>query len=177
MNIADDIVTEIFRQDKALSGILSKAIKQKLGMSIGEFSEKSGIPASTLYKILSGERDPNLRTFRRIVTTINEIEGVYTKDRKKKVIAVVGTRGVLDGIEKGEVQSGVENFEIKEYAITSIEEAIIRAIQAEREGVSALVCAPIVSSTVEKIVNLPVATIRPRSSIVRAIEFVAKKIS
>lgn len=175
MNAADDIVTEIFRQDKELPEVLTKVIKQKLGMSIGKFSEKSGIPASTLYKILSGERDPNLRTLRRIITTIREIERGCTKENK--FIAVIGARGVLDGIDKDEITFRKGAINIKEYAVTTIEEAIIAAIQAERDGAAALVCAPIVSPTVEKIVTIPVATIRPTSSVVRAIEVAAKKIS
>ena len=175
MTVADDIVSEIFMQDQELPGILTKVIKQRLGMSIGEFSERSGIPASTLYKILSGERDPNMRTFRRIITTIREIERGCAKE--DKFIAVIGARGVLDGIDKDEITFRKETIDIKEYAVTTIEEAIIAAIQAERDGAAALVCAPIVSPTVEKIVTIPVATIRPTSSVTRAIELAAKKIS
>ena len=175
MIVADDIVSEIFMQDQELPGILTKVIKQRLGMSIGEFSERSGIPASTLYKILSGERDPNMRTFRRIITTIREIERGCAKE--DKFIAVIGARGVLDGIDKDEITFRKETIDIKEYAVTTIEEAIIAAIQAERDGAAALVCAPIVSPTVEKIVTIPVATIRPTSSVTRAIELAAKKIS
>jgi len=173
---ADDIITELFMQDKAFPGVLSKAIKQRLGMSVGEFSERSGIPVSTLYKILSGERDPNLRTFRRILATIKEVAG-ETTNTKQRFIGVIGTRGVLDEIEQRSINAGTGIIEIKEYAATGIEDAIVRAIQAERDGASALVCAPIVSSTVEKVVTIPVTTIRPKSSITRALEFVAKKIS
>lgn len=161
-------------QDKELPNILAKAIKQKLGLSIGEFSEKSGIPASTLYKILSGERDPNMRTFRRILTTVREIE---SGSAKKKFIAMICSRGCLDVLEKTTVNTEKDTFDIKEYAVTTIEEAIIAAIQAEKDGAAALVCAPIVSPTVEKIVTIPVATIRPTSSVTRAIELAAKKIS
>jgi len=71
MGLADDLVTEIFRHNKELPAILAKTIKHKLGVSIGEFSEKAGIPVSTLYKILSDERDPNLRTLRRIINTVD----------------------------------------------------------------------------------------------------------
>jgi len=175
MGIADDVVAEIFRDDKDISVVLTGVIKQRLGISIGEFGERSGIPASTIYKILSGERDPNLRTFRKIIDTIKKIEGGY-KDKKKKIIAVVGSRGVLDWIERDTIQVGEEILQIKEYGVAGIEEAIIAAIKAERDGASALVCAPIVSSTLEKVVNIPVATIKPRSSVTRAIESVAKKI-
>jgi predicted transcriptional regulator len=176
MTIADEIVAEIFTQDKALPDVLSKAIKQKLGMSIGDFSEQSGVPASTLYKIIAGERDPNLRTFQRILTTIKEIEGAGVTE-KRKFIAIVCSRGCLDVLEKTTIDTGKGTFDIKEYAVTSIEEAIIGGIKAEKEGASALVCAPIVSSTIEKVVNIPVATIRPRSSVAKAVELMAKKIS
>ncbi len=176
MSIVDDMVTELFKHNKELHDLLSKAMKQRLGVSIGEFSEKSGIPASTLYKILSGERDPNLRTFRRIINTISEIESGYAK-KKRKFIAMICSRGCLEVLEKTTVNTGKETFDVKEYSVTSIEEAIIGAIKAEEDGASALVCAPIVSSTVEKVVNIPVVTIRPSSSVARAIELAAKKAS
>ena len=176
MNILDEIVTEIFRHDKELAPLLTSILKQKLGISISEFSEKSGIPASTLYKIISGERDPNLRTFRRILFTIKELESGHAK-KEKKFIAIVCSRGCLEVLEKTTTKVGEDIFDLKEYAVTSIEEAIIAAIKAERDGASALVCAPIVSSTVEKVVSIPVATIRPISSVARAIELVAKKVT
>ncbi len=176
MSIVDDMVAELFKHNKELHDLLSKAMKQRLGVSIGEFSEKSGIPTSTLYKILSGERDPNLRTFRRIINTISEIESGYAK-KKRKFIAMICSRGCLEVLEKTTVNTGKETFDVKEYSVTSIEEAIIGAIKAEEDGASALVCAPIVSSTVEKVVNIPVVTIRPSSSVARAIELAAKKAS
>ena len=176
MTAADELLTELFVQDQALPTVLTRTIKQKLGMSVGEFSAQSGIPASTLYKILSGERDPNLRTFRRILSTIRAIEGADA-ETKRKFIAIVGTRSVLDEIEQRSIAVGDRIIDIKEYAVTGIEEAIINAIQAERDGAAALVCAPIVSSTIEKVVTIPVATIRPKSSIWRALELMARKIS
>ena len=174
MGIADTVVSEIFGRGKDLPKVLTEAIKHELGVSIGEFSEKSGIPVSTLYKILAGERDPNLRTFRKIITTIREIE--IGSAEKRRFIAVVCSRGCLDVLDRRKISIGEESFDIREYAVTTMEEAIIAAIQAEREGASALVCAPIVSPTVERIVNIPVATIRPRTSIMLAIELAAKKI-
>ena len=176
MNILDEIVTEIFRHDKELAPLLTSILKQKLGISISEFSERSGIPASTLYKIISGERDPNLRTFRRILFTIKELESGHVK-KEKNFIAIVCSRGCLEVLEKTTTKVGEDIFDLKEYAVTSIEEAIIAAIKAERDGASALVCAPIVSSTVEKVVSIPVATIRPISSVARAVELVAKKVT
>ena len=46
-----------------------------------------------------------------------------------------------------------------------MEEAIIAAVNAERDGAKALVCAPIVSPTVEKILNIPVTTIIPETAL------------
>ena len=174
MGIADMVVSEIFERGKDLPKVLTEAIKHELGVSIGEFSEKSGIAESTIYKILAGERDPNLRTFRKILTTIREIE--IGSAERRRFIAVVCSRGCLDVLDRRKIEIGDESFDIREYAVTTMEEAIIAAIQAEREGASALVCAPIVSPTVERIVNIPVATIRPRTSIMKAIELAAKKI-
>ena len=39
----------------------------------------------------------------------------------------------------------------------------------------AIVCAPIVSSVIEQLVHIPVATIIPRDSVQRAIELAARK--
>jgi len=52
----------------------------------------------------------------------------------------------------------------------------IQSIRAERDGASALVCAPIVSSIVEKVVTIPVVTIMPQKSTLIALKTAAKKI-
>jgi len=175
VSVSDEVVDEVLKEGKSLSEVLTRAIKKRLGMTVSDFSQKAGIPASTLYKILSGEREPNLRTFRKIVSTLRALES--PSHERRKFIAVIGSRGILDNIERKEIKCGEETLEIREYAVTTIEEAMIAAIQAEREGASALVCAPILSPTVEKIVRLPVATIKPRGSVIRAIELAAKKIT
>ena len=154
-----------------IDSAISEAIKQELGMTVGEFSERAGIPASTLYKILSGERNPKMETFRRIVCTIREIEGV----KKHGFIAVIASRGFLDNVEMKDVTFGEKRRKLKEYAVTNMEDAIIAGVQAEKDGAAALVCAPICSPIIEKITNIPVATIRPRSSVIEAIKLAAKK--
>ncbi len=40
----------------------------------------------------------------------------------------------------------------------------------------ALVCAPIVSTTIERILHIPVATIQPQESVIRAIQLAAQKV-
>jgi predicted transcriptional regulator len=56
-----------------------------------------------------------------------------------------------------------------------MEDTIISAIKAERDGAVAVVCAPIVSTTIEKILRIPVATIMPKDGLSNAIELAAKK--
>jgi predicted transcriptional regulator len=56
-----------------------------------------------------------------------------------------------------------------------MEETIIASIKAERDGAQAVVCAPIVSPTIEKILRIPVATIMPKDSVMEAIKLAAKK--
>jgi len=53
----------------ALNGIL----KTDLRMTVRELSERSGIAASSLYKILHGERSPNLSTLRAIVGALRNV--------------------------------------------------------------------------------------------------------
>jgi predicted transcriptional regulator len=66
-------------------------------------------------------------------------------------------------------------MKVREYPVHTIVDAIIAAVRAEREGAIAIVCAPIVSSIIEQLVHIPVATIIPRESVQRAIELAARK--
>jgi predicted transcriptional regulator len=173
MNAADKITDAVFESDERLREVLSKVIKDELGLTALEFAEKADIPQSTLYKIMSGKREPNMKTLRQIVKTIKRIEG----SEKGNFIAVIAARPVLDNINETKRKICGNLCTIREYSATSMEEAIIAAVRAERDGAKALVCAPIVSPTVEKILRIPVATIMPRDSLIEAIELVAKKIN
>lgn len=172
MTLANKIIDSAFESDEAFQNTLLKVIKEDLDLTIVEFSEKSGIPVSTLYKILSGNREPNLKTLRQIVKTVIELTTSGTED----FIGVIAARPVLDNINETKRKVHGKTITIREYSATSIEDAIIVAVQAEREGAKALVCAPIVSSTVEKIIRIPVTTIMPKKSLVEAIEIAVQKI-
>lgn len=173
MSIAEKTIDSIFDSDESFRKALSRAIKEDLGLTAVDFAEKANIPPSTLYKILSGKREPNVKTLRQIIKTIKKIEG----SERGEFIAVIAARPVLDNINETKRKICGNLCTIREYSATSIEEAIIAAVRAEREGAKALVCAPIVSPTVEKILKIPVATIMPKNSLVEAIELVAKKIN
>ncbi len=64
---------------------------------------------------------------------------------------------------------------MREYPVHTFEDAIVAAVRAEREGAVALVCAPIAGSTIEQLVQIPVATIVPRESVTRAVDLVTRK--
>jgi predicted transcriptional regulator len=170
MPAADRVIRAAFQSDENLITVLKDSFSE-LGLSAREFSKFSGIPQSTLYKILSGNREPNITTLRQIVRTIRHLEG-----SDGNFIAIIAARPVLDKISEKKMKIGDKMLTLREYSATNIEEAIIAAIRAERDGASALVCAPIVSPTVEKILSIPVATIIPKDSVIRAIEVAARKI-
>ncbi|WP_406659918.1 helix-turn-helix domain-containing protein [Methanolobus sp. ZRKC3] len=173
MNVAERIIDSVFESDEVFRKTLSRAIKEDLGLTALDFAEKANIPSSTLYKILSGKREPNVKTLRQIIKTVKAIEGL----EKGEFIAVIAARPVLDNMSETKKKICGNLCTIREYSATSMEEAIIAAVRAEREGAVALVCAPIVSPTVEKILKIPVATIMPKNSLIEAIELVAKKIN
>jgi predicted transcriptional regulator len=167
---ADRVMRAAFQSDESLRETL-KEVLSELGLSAREFCRISEIPQSTLYKILSGHREPNITTLRQIVRTIKQLEG-----SDGNFIAIIAARTVLDKISEKKMKVGDKLLTLREYSATNIEEAIIAAVRAERDGASALVCAPIVSPTVEKLLTIPVATIIPKDSVLRAIEVAAKKI-
>jgi predicted transcriptional regulator len=167
---ADRVMRAAFQSDENLRETL-KEVLSELELSAREFCKISGIPQSTLYKILSGHREPNITTLRQIVKTIKQLEG-----SDGNFIAIIAARPVLDKISEKKMRIGDKMLTLREYSATNIEEAIIAAVRAERDGASALVCAPIVSPTVEKLLTIPVATIIPRDSVMRAIEVAARKI-
>src|SRR5512136_1453200 len=170
MTNADRVMRAAFQSDEGMREAL-KEVFSDLGLSAREFSKASEIPQSTLYKILSGHREPNITTLRQIVKTIKQLEG-----SEGNFIAVIAARPVLDKIVEKKMKIGEQILTLREYSATNIEEAIIAAVRAERDGAAALVCAPIVSPTVEKLLSIPVATIIPKDSVIRAIEVAARKI-
>lgn len=159
-----------FQSDEKLRETLKEALSE-LDVSAREFCKISGIPQSTLYKILSGHREPNITTLRQILKTIKQIEG-----SDEGFIAIIAARPVLDKIHEKKMRIGDKLLTLREYSATNMEDAIIAAVRAERDGAAALVCAPIVSPTVEKLLSIPVAAIIPRDSITEAIEIAARKI-
>jgi predicted transcriptional regulator len=65
---------------------------------------------------------------------------------------------------------------IREYPVSTIEDAIISAVIAERDGALGVVCAPMVATTVEKILEIPISPVIPMNSMFKAIEKLLEEI-
>ena len=148
-----------------------KETLESLGMTSQDFAKRAGISPSTLYKIANEGRSPSIDVLRKIVRAIRDIEGL----RSGNFVAIIAAGQVLDEVEERSIQIGNESVRVREYPATTVEDAIIAAIRAERDGAIAIVCAPIVSSTIEKIVDVPIARIIPRGSVTEAVRLAARK--
>lgn len=147
---------------------LNEELERK-NMSVKDLAEQTGIPSSTLYKVTVGERDPRLSTIKKIVALL--------EPPKNSFIAIIAARFLLDTLERREVESGGRMFAIRGYSANSLEECIIAAARAEKDGAAGIICAPILASIVEKIVDIPVAMLRPDLAVIdEAISSVARKI-
>uniref|UniRef100_A0A7J2THX5 Helix-turn-helix domain-containing protein n=1 Tax=Archaeoglobus fulgidus TaxID=2234 RepID=A0A7J2THX5_ARCFL len=158
--------------DEEFGKRLEKIIREDLRMSIRDFARRTGISESTIYKLISGKREPNLKTLKKIALGIEEI-----MSRREIFIAVIASRAVLNALTIYEIEIDRKRIAVREYSANSFEEAIISAIRAERDGARAIVCAPILSPTIEKIVSVPIVTILPKEDLFRAIETAAKKVA
>lgn len=156
--------------DIKLKKVLHETL-ESLGWTIQDLSKKAGVSPSALYKILSEDRSPSLDVLRKILGAVQEAEGLTAGN----FIALIVTRRVLDEVVERSVKIGDETVKIREYPAATVEDAIVSAIRAERDGAVAVVCAPIVSPTIEKILDIPIATIVPRDSVNEAIKLAAKK--
>ena len=150
-----------------------KRVLLELNISLKEFSEISDIPYSTLYKIIQGG-DFRVSTLKKIVDTVKKFE---IKDEEMDKIAVIAARPSLNNIKTKVFKVQGKEYLLKEYPANSLEDCIVAAIQAEREGVKAIICAPIVSSSIEKVVRIPVAVVIPeKDAFMKALEVVVSKI-
>jgi len=157
--------------DQEFVRALNQIMKNDLRISVRELSEKSGIAQSSLYKILHGQRSPNLSTLRSVVDALRQFE----RSGEGEFIGLIAARPVLDIVQERNAEVDGHRIRVREYPVHTMEDAIVAAVRAEREGATAIVCAPIVSSVIEQLVHIPVATIIPRESVQRAIELAARK--
>jgi predicted transcriptional regulator len=160
------LALRIFRTD------FKSALEEELNrrdMSIKELAERADIPAATIYKITSGERDPRFSTVKAIVNAIDPME--------KDFIAIIAAKFLLDDVESKKLTIHGTVVKIRGYTANTMEECIIAAVRAEKEGAKGIICAPILASIIERIVDVPVVIMKPRQeTIIEAIESMAQRI-
>jgi predicted transcriptional regulator len=171
MDPIDRLTRAALTSDEEFIATLNDLLHHDLRISVRELSEKSGIAQSSLYKILHGKRSPNLSTLRAIIRALGRIY----RTPEGQFIGLIVARSVLETIEEKTAEVDAKHIRVREYPVHTMEDAIVAAVRAEREGAVAIVCAPIVSSVIEQLVRIPVATIIPRESVQRAIELAARK--
>ncbi|MDD1769105.1 MAG: helix-turn-helix domain-containing protein [Methanomassiliicoccales archaeon] len=171
MSIENELIVGMLRGEGGFRDALRRVLEEDLKMSVHEFCSRTGLSLSTVYKIMQEEREPNLRTVRRVIKAVRNLE----KHPGGNFIALIASRPVLDRIEERIVRIGEKDIRVKDYPASTMEEAIIAAIMAEKDGALAVVCAPIIAPTVEKILTIPVSVVIPRESMLRAIESAAEK--
>jgi predicted transcriptional regulator len=171
MDPIDRLLRASLISDDEFVTTLNELLRHDLRISVRELSEKSGIAQSSLYKILHGKRSPNLTTLRAIIRALRQFYRIGEGD----FIGLIAARQVLENVEERVTDIDGQRRRVREYPVHTIEDAIVAAVRAEREGAIAIVCAPIVSSVIEQLVHVPVATIIPKESVQRAIELAARK--
>ncbi len=150
-------IAEMIAEGLSFGECLKVAMKST-GLTVSKLSQLSGVPKSTIYKILQGE-NPRYETLSKILSAFRE---------RRRFVALIAARYVVEELETME--------SVKVYPASSLEEAIVAAVRAEKEGAAAIVCAPIISGLVEKLVDVPVLTIRPRNSVRTALEQALRKV-
>jgi len=152
---------------------LKKILIEK-NMTALDFSRKTKIPESTLYKILSdNKKDFRISTLRQIIKTIKDMD---ERKLKGKTIGIITTRDALDYISKS-IKVNEKTINIKEYPANTIEEEIIQGINAQKEGVRGIICGPVAANTIEKVVDIPVISIRfEKELLIKSITNIANKI-
>ncbi|HEX3001424.1 MAG TPA: helix-turn-helix domain-containing protein [Methanoregula sp.] len=160
------ISKRIFETD--FTTALNEELERK-NLSVKDLADQTGIPVSTLYKITTGERDPRLSTVKRIV-------GVLEPSRRG-FIAIIAAKFLLDSTDLWETMIKGDLCPIRGYSANSLEECIVAAVRAEKDGATGIICAPVLASIVEKIVDVPVAMLRPDvSCVVEAVGVLCRKI-
>ena len=165
----NDLISGMLKEEGGFQKALKDVLENDLNMTVNEFCRRTGVSQSTMYKILEEKREPNLRTVRMIIKAVRNISEPDNND----YIAVIASHIVFENLQKSIDVNG-RTVILKEYPVATVEDAIIAAVRAERDGALAIICAPIVAPTVEKIVSIPVSTVVPTNSITRAVDRVKK---
>ena len=165
MTAVDDLVAGMIREEGGFQKALRNVLENDLHMTINEFCKSTGISQSTMYKIVEEKREPNLRTARMIIRSVRILSNSFSEN----FIAVIASHQVLQTLEHDTEVDG-QLVRLREYPVSTVEDAIIAAVRAERDGALGVVCTPIVTPTIERIITIPVSPVMPTASISTAVE-------
>jgi len=163
----DDLIASMLREEGGFQKAFRNILDEELEMTLSEFCSVSGISQSTMYKILEERREPNLRTIRQIVRALKIIYGADNTN----FVAVIASSTFMESLPKT-IETDGRILNIKEYTISNVEDAIIAAVRAERDGAVGIVCAPIIALTVEKVIKIPVSPVMPLGSVLKALDVI-----
>lgn len=161
------------RSDEELAREL-RGVLEDFGISANKFSTISGIPLSTVKKILRGQGGVTLSTLRKVLRAVELLGG----GPKKPFVAIIAAVTTLSKLRSLAFRLQDRIIAIKEYGISTLDEAIKAALRAQSDGAAAIVCAPIVAHFIKDIVSIPIVTLDVcDEDIERAIKIAAGKIS
>jgi len=161
----EDIISSMLREEGGFQKAFRNMLDEELEMSLSEFCSISCISQSTMYKILEENREPNLRTVRQIIHALN----IISKSEDDNFVAVIASPTFMEALPKTMDMNGL-SINIREYPISTVEDAIIAAVRAERDGALGIVCAPVIALTVKKILRIPVSPVMPLGSVLKALD-------
>jgi len=147
---------------------LTEELERK-NLTVKGLAALAGIPASTLYKSTTGDRDVRLNTIKKILSVL--------EPERNSCVAVIAARFLLDSLDFKDLTIAGKTYSVRGYPANSLDECIIAAVRAEKDGAAGIVCAPVLASIVEKIVDVPVTMLNPgQSCVTEAIGILSRKI-
>ena len=94
-----------------------------------------------------------------------------------KFIALIAAKFLLDEIEGTKVSVGGVEYRIKGYTANSLDDCILAAVHARYDGAAGIICAPILASLIERLVDVPVAIMKPEmDAVFTAVDSIAKRL-
>ena len=151
MRALHKLMRALLEDADAFPAALRAVLKDDLKVSVVEFAEASGIPQPTIYKLLSGEHEPNLRTVRMCVRAIMALEGQQVRG----FLAVVAPPAALARLQGAALVRDL-GVAVREYPSSTVEDAIVSGVWAEREGAASIIALPLESSFLRRAVTIEV---------------------
>jgi predicted transcriptional regulator len=160
MNAVHKLMRAILEDADAFPAALRTVLKDDLKVSVVDFAEASGIPQPTIYKLLSGEHEPNLRTVRLCVRAIMKLEG----QRVGGFVAIVAPPATLSRLPLDRLKRDCAS-PLREYPAATVEDSIVSGVWAERDGALAIVAGALEAGYLRRAVTIDVHTADPNEAL------------